>query len=59
MPYINLKLVGTLTKEQKNEIAKQFSDTLLDVVGKPKEAVYLVIDEVDGKNWAKGEKFVA
>ena len=23
MPYINLKLVGTLTKEQKDEIAKQ------------------------------------
>ncbi len=59
MPYINLKLVGTLTKEQKDEIAKQFSDTLLSVVGKPKEAVYLVIDEVDGKNWAKGDNFVA
>ncbi len=28
MPYINLKLVGTLTKEQKDEIAKQFSETL-------------------------------
>lgn len=57
MPYINLKVVGKLTKEQKKQIAKEFSDTLLRVARKPKEATYLVIDEVDGANWAKGEEF--
>ncbi len=57
MPYINLKVVGKLTKEQKQKIAKEFSDTLLNVAGKPKDATYLVIDEVEGANWAAGEKF--
>lgn len=57
MPYINLKVVGKLTREQKKQIAKEFSDTLLRVARKPKEATYLVIDEVDGANWAKGEEF--
>lgn len=57
MPYINLKLVGTLTKEQKSNIAKEFCETLQRVAGKPKEATYLVIDEVPGANWAQGEKF--
>lgn len=57
MPYINLKLVGKLTKEQKKEIAERFSETLLKVAGKPKESLYLVIDEVSGENWAQGEKF--
>ena len=57
MPYINLKLVGTLTKEQKEEIAKQFSETLLQVANKSKDHTYLVIDEVPGSNWAVGEKF--
>lgn len=57
MPYINLKLVGKLTKKQKIKIAEEFSDTLLKVAGKTKESTYLVIDEVEGKNWAKGEKF--
>lgn len=57
MPYINLKLVGTLTKKQKEEIAKQFSTTLEKVANKPKEHTYLVIDEVPGSNWACGEKF--
>ena len=57
MPYINLKLVGKLTKKQKVEIAKDFTDTLFKVTGKPKEATYLVIDEINGENWAKGDKF--
>ena len=59
MPYINLKLVGKLTKEQKKKIAKQFSETLLKVANKPKDHTYLVIDEVSGENWAVGEKFFA
>ncbi len=54
MPYVNLKVVGKLTKEQKNQIAKEFSDTLLRVANKPKAATYLVIDEVSGENWAQG-----
>ena len=56
MPYINLKLVGTLTKKQKEQIAKEFSDTLLKVANKPKDHTYLVIDEIDGANWAVGDK---
>lgn len=57
MPYINLKLVGKLDQRQKEEIARDFSDTLLKVAGKPKDSLYLVIDEVEGQNWAKGDKF--
>lgn len=57
MPYINLKLVGTLTKEQKDQIAKEFAMTLENVANKPKDHTYLVIDEVEGKNWAVGDKF--
>jgi 4-oxalocrotonate tautomerase len=57
MPYINLRVVGKLSKDQKKKIAEEFSDTLLRVANKPKEALYLVIDEVDGANWAQGDKF--
>lgn len=59
MPYINLKLVGKLNKAQKQKIAQEFSDTLLKVANKPKESLYLVIDEVEGENWAQGDKFFA
>ena len=57
MPYINLKLIGTLTKEQKQKIAEQFSETLEKVANKPRKYLYLVIDEVPGENWAQGDKF--
>jgi 4-oxalocrotonate tautomerase len=57
MPYISLRLVGKLTREQKASIAKEFADTLERVAGKPKNSTYLVVDEVSGENWAQGEKF--
>jgi len=57
MPYINLKLVGTLTKDQKQKIATQFSETLHKVANKAPDHTYLVIDEVPGENWAVGNKF--
>lgn len=59
MPYVNLRIAGEATKEQKQEIAERFSQTLLDVLGKPKESTYLVIDEVPRTHWAKGDKFLA
>jgi len=59
MPFINLKLVGKLTKKQKEQIAKEFSETLLKVANKPKEHTYMVIDEVAHENWAVGDKFLS
>ena len=53
MPYINLKVAGKLTKEQKNEIVKEFTDTMERIAQKPKRATYIVIDEVNRENWAK------
>jgi len=55
MPFINVKVAGVLTIEQKREIANEMSDTMLRVVGKPKSACYIVFDEVSRENWAKGD----
>lgn len=59
MPYISLRVAGKLTKEQKDEIASRFAQTMEDVCGKPKPSTYLVIDEVARENWAKGDQFLA
>ncbi|MCA9392828.1 MAG: 4-oxalocrotonate tautomerase family protein [Candidatus Omnitrophica bacterium] len=59
MPYISLRVAGKLTQEQKQKIAASFAQTMLDVCNKPKESTYLVIDEVERENWAKGDKFLA
>lgn len=55
MPYVSLRVVGKLTRQQKMQIAKEFSETLEKVAGKPKSHTYLVFDEVEKENWAQGE----
>jgi 4-oxalocrotonate tautomerase len=58
MPYINVRLVGKLTVDQKEAIAKEFSETLLKVAGKPKDKTNIVFDEVDALNWAEGDRLI-
>nr|WP_244288664.1 4-oxalocrotonate tautomerase family protein [Leptospira dzoumogneensis] len=58
MPYINLKVAGPLTKEQKQQISKEFSETLAKVAARPPESTYIVIDEVSRENWAVGGKLL-
>lgn len=54
MPYVNLQLVGKLSKPQKEQIVKEFSETLQKVTGKPKEYTYVAIQEFSGENWGMG-----
>ena len=58
MPYINLQVAGKLSREQKTAIAREFAETLEKVAGKPKDSTYLVIDEVERENWAKGDQLL-
>ncbi len=58
MPYVSLRVAGKLTREQKKAIAKEFSETLLKIAGKPKDSTYLVFDEVERENWAKGDELL-
>ena len=58
MPIVELKLVGTLTHDQKAQISKEFTETLQRVAGKPPEYVYVLIQEVEREDWAhKGQLF--
>ena len=54
MPYIHVRVAGELDRQQKEEIARQFSETLEEVTGKPKSYTYIVIEQVERENWAVG-----
>ncbi len=58
MPYVNVQIVGKLTKEQKRDISRQISETLFTVANKPKAATYVKFDEVDAENWGVGERLI-
>lgn len=58
MPVVVLRTLGRLSRDQKAEISRQFTETLQSVAGKPPEYTYIIIEEVDRENWAhKGELF--
>ncbi|WP_233831119.1 tautomerase family protein [Paraburkholderia sp. ZP32-5] len=62
MPYVNIKVTreGTApgatatTPEQKKALIKGVSDLLFEVMGKPPQSTFVVIDEVDMENWGVG-----
>ena len=54
MPYINVKLAGSLTHEQKAEIAKEITATMERIAHKPKSYTYITFDEVGMEDWAIG-----
>ena len=45
---------NSVTAEEKAAIIKGVSDVLLDVLNKPLESTYVVIEEVDLDNWGWG-----
>lgn len=51
MPYVNVKLVGKLTKEQKQKIVEEISLILEKIAGKKKKDTYVVIEEHSAENW--------
>jgi 4-oxalocrotonate tautomerase len=62
MPYVNIKVTreGTVkgatftTPEQKAALIKGVSDLLFEVMGKPHDSTFVVIDEVDLDSWGVG-----
>jgi len=55
---VDLKLVGKLTREQKEKIVEEFSATLERVAKKPKAATYISIQEFDAANWGASGKLL-
>lgn len=52
MPYVNIKLAGEVTREQKAQIAKEITETLERVSHKPKSYTYITFEEVAYEDWA-------
>lgn len=58
MPYVNIRIAGRLTREQKQKIAKEITDTLERVAHKPASYTYIAFDELPDENWAVAGKLL-
>ncbi|HIQ37336.1 MAG TPA: 4-oxalocrotonate tautomerase family protein [Desulfocapsa sulfexigens] len=54
MPYVNIRVAGKLTKDQKSNICRGVTDVISKEAGKPPESILIFIDEVEHENIAKG-----
>ena len=58
MPYVNIRVAGELSREQKQKISKGVTEVISEVANKPPEAILIFIDEVDRVNIAKSGKLL-
>jgi len=59
MPYINLQITKGATREQKAQIVKEFTETLVKVLGKNPQNTHIVIQEIEREDWGHAGALVA
>ena len=59
MPYINVQITKGATRAQKAEIVKDFTQTLVRVLGKSPANTHIVIQEIEREDWGHGGVLVA
>lgn len=59
MPYVNLQITKGATREQKAQIVREFTDTLVKVLGKNPRNTHIVIQEIEREDWGHGGELVA
>jgi 4-oxalocrotonate tautomerase len=54
MPIMEVKLWAGRTREQKAELARRFTEAMVEVVGCPANAVSIVFEDYPQSDWAEG-----
>ena len=52
MPVVTIKIAGSLSREQKQNIAEEITDTLERHALKPRRYTYIAFEELPDENWA-------
>ena len=51
MPYVNLQITRGASREQKAQLVKDITDSLVRNLGKKPEHTHIVIQEIEEENW--------
>lgn len=51
MPYVNIQITKGATREQKAQLVKEVTDSLVRVLGKNPEHTHIVIQEIKEEDW--------
>ena len=58
MPYVNVKVGGALTREQKEKLSAAITIALEEIAGKARGDTYVTFDEYSWENWGVGDKLL-
>lgn len=59
MPYINLQITKGATVDQKKQVVAEFTQTLVNVLGKKPEHIHIVIQEIELDDWGYGGQLIS
>ena len=51
MPYVNIQITKGASREQKAQLVKDVTDSLVRVLGKNPEHTHIVIQEINEEDW--------
>ena len=51
MPYVNIQITRGVTREQKAQLVKDITDSLVRVLGKKPEHKHIVLQEINQEDW--------
>ncbi|HJV49760.1 MAG TPA: 4-oxalocrotonate tautomerase family protein [Geothrix sp.] len=54
MPYVNIQITRGATRDQKAQLVKDVTDSLVRVLGKVPEQTHIVIQEIEEEDWGFG-----
>ncbi|MEM6353604.1 MAG: 4-oxalocrotonate tautomerase family protein [Cyanobacteria bacterium P01_D01_bin.14] len=51
MPHVNVQIMQGATREQTSQLVKEVTDSLVRILGKQPEHIYVVIQEIEESDW--------
>ena len=51
MPYVNIQITKGATREQRSELVKEVTDSLVRILGKKPEHTHIVIQQIEEDHW--------
>ena len=59
MPFVNIRILKGHPQERKDEIARRVTETISEVAKLPKEAIWVVFEDVAAEDWYVGAEPVS
>ena len=54
MPFVTIKILKGHPQERKNEMSRRVTDAIAELAGLPREAVWVVFEDVSAEDWYLG-----